>query len=548
LKRKAHPNTPSLKTYPMNDYEVYEIDLPQQYVDIELTDAIETYLFGSRGSFKSTNGIGMFVRRRVFGLPRSTGVGVGLSFAHLYENTLPAVKAFFISHGYVEGVHFAICSPPPKNWIKPYAGVLDKKFTNTWTWYNGTQIQFVSLHRKASANGISAQWGFFDECKFMDETELVDEIFPIIRPNKESDKYFKGCSGYMSKFFATDKNADPAQLKWLLKKREHVDHNTIEVVQDLQSALNELKEEYDNATKRKKEELKVFIHADEVRLATLRDNLVYVAEINVDDVRPLLGDVWYNDKKRNSSERDWKVIYLNQDPDRPGEAFYPAWKNEVHVYDIDDDVDPSAPFIISSDYQHTVSPIPISQKAKLPGNEKVTHNYVDEVYTLNPEGLRAAVKKFCEKYKFHSNKIVYYVYDHTAIGKENEADEPCKKVIDELRKHGWTVIEIYTGQAPGHYDKYLDTIDWMENKDGEHTDIRINKRCKKLIISITGAGAVTQGKETKKDKKYENTTKFPKLDQSETTHFSDAFDMINDAVHKQKLIKSYIERRPLAFR
>jgi hypothetical protein len=524
----------------------YEILVPEQYVDIELTDAQETYLFGSRGSFKSTYGISLFIKRRVEEMPRSTGAGIGLSFAHLYDNTLPPVKSFFIANGFEEGVHFTICKPPHPKWPKPYAGVLDKKYANTMTWYNGTHIQFISLHRKASANGVSAQWAFFDEVKFMNETELVDEIFPIIRPNASSDKLFKNLSGYLSKFFCTDKNADPAQIKWLLKKKDLVDPPRAQVVRNLQLAVNGLKEEYNTAGKNRKLELRVIIHANEVRLANLRRGLIYVSEINADDVRPILGDNWYKDKQRNSTARDWKVIYLNKDPDRPAVVFYPALNEEVHLYDMVDDIDPGKPFIISADYQHTVSPIPISQLAILPGGKKITHNYVDEVSTVYPEGLRAAVKLFCERNKSHPYKVVYYAYDHTAIGKENEADEPCKKVKDELQKNGWAVIDVYTGQASGHYDRYLDTIDWMENKDHDHIDIRINRRrCKYLLISVTNAGAVTSGNETKKDKSGE---KDKRLDQRETTHFSDAFDMTNEAVHKQKLITPAVDRTPLGFR
>jgi hypothetical protein len=528
-----------------NDIErlVKEISVPAEHARLRLIDANESYLFGSRGSFKSSLGIPVYVHDRVQEMPRSSGVGVGITFNNLYENTLPPFKAALLKWGFVEGVHFTMLQPPPKNWPKPYLGVVDKTYKNAMSWYNGTHIQFISLRRKASANGVSAQWGFFDEAKFMDEAELVDEILPIFRGNEE---YFKHCSGYLSKFFLTDKKADPVHIKWLLKKRDLVNHKKIDLVISLQIELNRMKALYNTLGVNAKAKLKTQMYAVETRLAILRSNLVYVAEINADDVRTLLGDKWYNDKKRNSSKHDWNVIYMNQDPNRPGEAFYPSYDEKIHTYEMEDDIDPSKPFIISSDYQHTVSPIPIAQLSILPGNTRMSLNYVDEVYTLYPEGLRAAVRKFCVKQSRHVNKTVYYVYDHTAIGKENEADEPSVKVKKELELYGWTVIDIYTGHAPGHYDKYLDTIDWMENKEGDYFDIRINRaRCKKLKISIEGSPAKTSGNETKKDKTMETEKG---LDQSETTHFSDAFDMINDAVLKQKMIRPIEESIGFAFR
>lgn len=177
---------------------VNRVLVPPQHAEMHLIDANETYLFAARASFKSSMGGGMFNLRRVFEMPRSTGIGVGITFNNLYENTVPPFKAFLLSKGFVEDVHFTINKPPPASWPKPYLGIVDRTYKNTMCWYNGTVKQFISLRRKASANGVSAQWGDFDEVKFMDERELVDEIFPVFRGNEQ---YFKHCSGYLSKFF-----------------------------------------------------------------------------------------------------------------------------------------------------------------------------------------------------------------------------------------------------------------------------------------------------------------------------------------------------------
>lgn len=524
---------------PEHDQIVTTLQVPAEHMRIGLIDANETYLLAGRGTFKTSIGITDFNVRRVFEMPRSTGVGVGLSFNHLYENTLPPFKASLLKQGYVESVHFTVSGPPPSSWPRPYLGVLDKKYTNIMSWYNGTSVQLISLHRKASANGVSAQWGFFDEVKFMNHQELQEEIFPIFRGNEQ---HFKQCSGYLSKFFATDKEADPMHIKWLLQKRSLVHQKKIEVILALQVELNNLKQLFNSVGINKRALLKPQIHAIEVRLAILRANCVYVGEISADDVREILGDKWYNDKRRNSTRHVWDVAFLNKDPDRPGEAFYPAWDTDKHTYDTHgtyEDVDPTKPLILTGDYQHTVAPLPIAQLAKLQGSDTITLNFVDEVYTLYPEGLRKAVTKFCERFRFHPTKDIFYPYDHTAIGKRTDADEYYKIVVDELSKNGWIVYEVYLGQAPGHYQKYLDTKDWMEETEDTPYPIRVNRRCKKMILSITGAAAKTSGNETKKDKALETEKT---LDQSETTHFSDAFDQCLDAVNKQKLIRDIVER------
>jgi hypothetical protein len=478
-------------------------------------------------------------------MPRSTGAIIGISFEHLMDNTLPPLKSFLASRGVVEGEHYVIMKRPPDHWPKPYAGVLDPTYKHAWTWSNGTTIQLISLRRKASANGVSAQWAYFDECKFMDEKELEDEIFPIIRPIEISDPFFKNCSGYLSKFFSTDKNADPVYIKWLLKKRSLVDYRKIELVKALQLSVYEQTALLEGCKKKEEVKIKKQIYEDEALLARLRSKLVYVSEVNADDVRPILGDKWYFSKKRSAKKRDWDVIYLNKDPDTPGEAFYPSFSKEKHQYTSEDDVDPHGLFIIAFDYQHTVAPLPIAQLSTLPGRDSVSLNYVDEVHTVYPQGLREAVKLFCNKYKNHLVRAVYYVYDHTAIGKRLEAETYTAIVTSELEKNGWTVYHIFTGQAPDHYDKYVNTKDWMDNEKGDYYDIMINTKCKKLIASIQGAGAKTVGDKTKKDKSGELEST---LDQSETTHFSDAFDMINDAVLKQKLITGVVHASGFAFR
>jgi hypothetical protein len=63
------------------------------------------------------------------------------------------------------------------------------------------------------------------------------------------------------------------------------------------------------------------------------------------------------------------------------------------------------------------------------------------------------------------------------------------------------------------------------------------RRGPKLITSITSAAAKTMNGKTEKDKEFENTKKYPGLDQSETTHFSDCFDMINHAVLKLNRVR-----------
>lgn len=534
---------------------IKQLTLPYKHIRICNIDANETYLLAGRGTFKTTRGIALYMIRRVMEMPRSSGMICGLSFEDMGNNTINPLLGGLTEMGFIEGVHWLIGSKPPDHWPKPLIPVLNQKYDRIISWFNGTSVRLISLEKKAPVNGISVQWGVFDEVKFMSESKLIGEIFPAFRGNEEQ---FANCSGYLSKFFATDKEADPAQIKWLLDKRKLQDPIRNDIIEAFQLQLNKLTIEFNNkeTTKGRKKNLQKEIDLLKEELRIERKDLVYVPEINIDDVRSLQSNSWYNDKKRNSTPRMWRVVYRNQDPESAGNTFYPNFDKTIHTYNSCNDIDSNKPFIISPDYQHSVAPIAVAQLSKLPGNDRITLNYVDEVYTLpdpvvvrsNGNGTKGslieAIQLFCDRYKGHKRKLVYYVFDHTAKGRRVNANEYYKIVVNKLKENKWNVVKVYTGKAPDHYVKYSNTSDWLNHIDKSLPAILINKvQCSKLITSITSAAAKTTNGKTEKNKEYENTIRYPNLDQSETTHFSDCFDMTNYAVLGLQKIKSILFKK-----
>lgn len=536
--------------------------LPYKHIRICNIDANETYLLAGRGTFKTTRGIAMYMIRRVHEMPRSSGMICGLSFEDMGNNTIIPLLAGLVELGFYEGKHWVIGRRPPEHWPQPFIPILNGKYDRVMSWYNGTSVRLISLEKKAPANGVSVQWGIFDEVKFMDERKLIDSIFPAFRGNENEltpdGVMFKDCAGFLSKFFATDKEADPVKIQWLLNKRKLQNPIANGIVEAYQLQLNKLVSEFENedTTKVRKRELEKEIAEVKEVLREKRKKLVYVPEINIDDVAPLQSEAWYKDKERNSTPRMWRVVYKNEDPEAAGDTFYPCFDKSIHTYEADYDIDELKPFIFTPDYQHSVAPITISQLGKLPGNNDITLNYVDEVYTLpdplnvatNGNGskgsLSEAVQLFCDRYKDHKRKIVYYVFDHTAKGRRVNANEYYKIVVEKLRENKWKVVKVYTGKAPDHYIKYSNTSDWLKHEDKSLPRILINRtRCKKLIISIQNAAAKSTNGKTEKNKEYENTLRYPLQDQSETTHFSDCFDMTNHAVLALKKIKSLFVRK-----
>lgn len=529
---------------------IKEVILPAPHMMARIVRANETYMLAGRGTFKTSRGITLYVVDMIYEMPRSTGVLVGLSFEHLGDNTIPPLLMALEEFGFRLGEHYVIGKRPPKEWPRPFGGVLNDKYDHVISWHNGTCIYLISLVKKASANGISAQWGAFDEAKFMDEKVLIDEIFPIFRGNEETKKLFRSSGGYLSKFFATDKKADPVKIKWLLNKRKHVKPKLVQIVTTLQLHLNELKLKYIKAGINTRQAMRREIFEIENRLAQLRQNMVYVVEVSAYDVLYAHGESWLKDKRRNSKQGDFEITYENKDPIKPGESFYPDFDPLRHCYETENDIDATKPFIIGIDYQHSIAPISVCQISKLPGNEYLSLNYVDNLYAMPDfeadeltdeellqvvQGeLQEAVQLFCDKYRSHENKKVYYIFDQTATGRRINADQYFDMVKKILKRNRWGVMEVYTAEAPEHYMKHQDTRQWLTETDKDAMPIRIHSRCTKLIISITGSAATIKNGKTQKlktDERHET------LNQSETTHFSDTFDMINHAVLKLKRIK-----------
>ena len=82
---------------------ILEMVLPKPHYMIRLIRAVLTFIFAGRGTFKTTKGIALYVIDMVYQMPRSTGVGVGLSFEHLGDNTIPPLLEALEEFGFKQG-------------------------------------------------------------------------------------------------------------------------------------------------------------------------------------------------------------------------------------------------------------------------------------------------------------------------------------------------------------------------------------------------------------------------------------------------------------
>jgi hypothetical protein len=531
---------------------IIDIIIGKPHMLVKIVRASNTFFVASRGAHKTTRVGSLYLHDCVTAMPGTFGCLVGPTFAHLEQNTLNPLFNALKEFGYNEGEHYVARQKPPAHFDKPLVEIITKNYDHLYSFYNGTTLVQISMERSGSANGLTLQFGLFDETKLYNELELADSVYKAFRGTSIVNNLYGKNSLFLSKMHLTDKLTTPDKINWILEKEKLNDWDKINVVIQLALLLDKAQKDYIAAGVNRKKNLSISIALLEDRLNKLRRDMVLYVEANHTDVIKVLGkedgNIWFNNQKRDSKPYHFDVSILNKNPTKPDDGFYPDFSIGTHVIGYEA-YDTSKELIIAADYQHSVSPICVCQLNELPADasritnskKRISLNYIDAIYTLAPKGLKEAVELFCKRYENHSYKRIKYVIDATATGKRNNADRFYEIVVNVLKHNKWHVEVIHTGKQPGHYQKWTDTKAWLLNKDGDNMDITVHADCVKLIKSIQGAPAKTikRGNETitVKDKKFEDTTKYPNLCQSETTHFSDVFDMINHAVLKLELIK-----------
>jgi hypothetical protein len=245
---------------------------------------------------------------------------------------------------------------------------------------------------------------------------------------------------------------------------------------------------------------------------------------------------------RNLSKLEFTTSILNRKPTNIENGFYPDLDEEKHGYfaydyhefyntgydfnslkehngiEVDADYSENKPLHIALDYNRAICPMVVAQ---LNGDEI---RCINGLHSLYPKKLKDTLEAFCNYYKNHRKRIIYYWYDHTATSEYAHAGRQSDEVVKYLRANDWIVIEKYIGQALGHERRYT-MYGHLFNEDGYYSyRIRFNRdRCSFLLLSMNQAGAEYKKNGFGKSKKTELDKNFP---QEEATHYSEALDML----------------------
>lgn len=523
-----------------------QIHLNKPQLRSGLIFAPEEFAVLARGTGKTKGIIAPKSAQYLDMMPRCVGVFVGATFQQILTRTLPPVVAGWERMGYKHGVHFLIGQKPPArwkemwNWQGPYH--LPFNYEYFLSWWNGAGIQLISQDRAGSSNGVSIDFIMGDEAKLLNEQRLKEELFPA---NRGIYRDLVGNPHHHGKTFTTDMPVGTAG-RWILNKREEMDPVRLRGIVSLlirQYEINQLLAQTRNQTLLKKYGLQL-AEIDKA-LNVLRKNFIYYHEASALDNLDALGIDYIKEELRSLSRFEFLTSILNRRPYKLEDGFYPTLDEEKHgyfAYDYhhfseagynfellsqfddcrkDNDLVKGSALHIAMDFNRRIWPLLVGQPHKIQTNLSELR-VLKGFHSLYPDSLPQVLDQFVNYYRYHKRKVVYFWYDHTALGETRESIR--NDVVSGLQERGWVVIERYIGKAADHVIKYKNMYNMLAENDTYPWKVRINRdNCKYLFLSMYQAQAVETDKGFKKNKQTERDPKFPA---EESTHYSDGFDTL----------------------
>lgn len=511
-----------------------------------LVDAPEYWGIMGRATGKSAMIMAPRIARRIVEMPRSKRILIAATFQQTLTRTLPGIVQGLEMLGYKLNVHFLIGQKPTAKWIRqwnwrgPYQQVF--KYENTIVWWNGAVQQLISQDNIGSTNGLSIDGIDGDEAKYLNQERFQTETLPA---NRGIIREFANNPHHHGMTFTTDMPVGTGG-RWILDKEKGCDKNRVNELIRLSTARNML-------ALRMKSESTRRLYSKQIELLDWKMNelkkdsgnqlsLVHFQQASTLENIHSLGIKYIRSQMKGLSKFEFSAYILNRKPGRMEDGFYPDLDEEKHgyfAYDyhvfyntgykfdelkdkdgaaVDADYNPNKPLHIALDYNRAICPIVVGQ---INSNEI---RLINGMHCLYPKKLRDTLKSFCEYYRLHKKKVLYYWFDHTAVGEYAHAGKQCDEVMNYLRKEGWVVIERYIGQALGHERRYTMYGHLLTEDEYYPYKLRFNReRCKYLLLSMNQAEAEQKKQGFGKSKKSELDKNFP---QEESTHYSEALDMM----------------------
>jgi hypothetical protein len=157
-------------------------------------------------------------------MPQGAGAFLGASRKQLFSRTIPGVIAAIERfYGFKEGIHFGWGKPPKS---VPQCIIRPKSYENAMWFANGHLIHSLSLATMGSANGMTLNEVFADECKFLPKKKIDEEVMPavsgIVHPLGDR-RFTEDNAYYKSTCFVSDASLS-SKGNWLGKEEDILDN------------------------------------------------------------------------------------------------------------------------------------------------------------------------------------------------------------------------------------------------------------------------------------------------------------------------------------
>lgn len=451
----------------MNQKRIYFNEVQQRTF---LIGAKTSVIVAGRRTGKTDSIASPFVLRNIQRMPGSTGGIVVPTFKHGLTNTIPGMIAAWQRWGYINGIHYVIGRRPPKTFKS--AITEPAEYEHVISFYNGSRVVIISQDRPGSSNSLTLSWLLVDEAKFIDYSKLKDETLPA----NGGSKGFFGKHSFNHSIMILSDMPQTKKGSWFLNYEKEMDVELIKTIEATVYEIWRIKKQIREAQV-PPEYLKYKIRTLDRQLNQMRSVAVYYKEYSSIENIQLLGEAFIKEMKRNLTPLTFQTSILSKKIGIVKDGFYSSMK-EGHKYDASDfsvldkmwtsqftlkqnaeamdmladaDVDPDTPICIGMDYNANINWIVAGQAV----GKRL--NVIKSFYVKYERKVQALIYDFCEYYRFMRKKQVIYYYDATARGSNYAVNEQDFHwvVVNEFRKYGWEVNDVYLGNPMKHAEKYL---------------------------------------------------------------------------------------------
>lgn len=513
---------------------------------IDLLKPTNLYLFGGRGTSKSTEILAKRSIDIIYDMPRASFAFVSDTYVNLMTNIIPAVLMGWEGRmKFLENYHFVVDVPPPDHWPKPLIKTFAYK--HSISTFNGCKFFLTSLDRPSANAGISVVHHFGDEAKYL-QWDKLSKLFPTLR----GDYALYGHSHYfMGQTFCSDM-ADPSvgESDWMLRMEEKMDKK--QIIRIIQSAiiLNEINLELYYAQKDE---------ADPKRIENIRRNqarwIERIRKVRQDSTffyivssfanADILTLKYFENLLSTLTFEEFKTAVLSiRKTLEKGARFYGAMADK-HFYGDGYNYDYYDKFGIRDNVSQTSAGLKYIEHDKIleggfdAGNmmslvigqeQGNTYRVLKGIYTLTPEWIRELGDKFIQFFGPHKRKVLHLYHDRSTNQYRKSGRDFATQLKHDIEydnkgvRTGWIVQLMSIGQGNiSHSDEFNLMNIMMGEKDKRLPRLLIDKfECKELKSQLE-VTPVTKNSKGEIQKVKTGDKLSPSRLALESTNFTDAF-------------------------